>query len=143
MEPEDYEQAPVLEPPERFPDTTSWFESKDPTGRSRAAGTESLTLRGIICQSCCGWPKPPTPAEAERAIQNRDATPRNRAIASTMIYEADFHALVEGEREHVWSLQDIAWWIHELGDQPPDLVDWLNSMSREYMHDLTNLGMTA
>ena len=54
-------------------------------------------------------------------------------MSRTVIGEADICEVIQGEREQAWSLQDLAWWTHELGIPCKELIQWLNAMSRSYM----------
>ena len=67
------------------------------------------------------------------AIKNRKMNGFGAAMASTVICEGDLHLIIKGEREEAWSLQDLAWWIHELKVPCKELIHWLNVMSKEYM----------
>ena len=127
-------QMEKLAPVENFPHGFSWFEEINPRNDPRKPGKESRALRTVIAQSCNGWRVKPTAAEGETAIKNRKANWLGAAMASTVICEGDLHLIVKGEREEAWSLQDLAWWIHELKVPCTELIHWLNVMSKEYMH---------
>ena len=127
------EETEPLEPVENFPHGFSWFERVAPKGRRRKPGEDSRALRALIAETCSGYERKPTPREAEAAIKARSGTGLGVAIAANLIAEADVCMLMEGEREGAWSIQDIAWWMHDLNADCRELIEWLNYTSRNYM----------
>ena len=113
-----------------FPDWTTEHEGREYLGIApRGPNEPSPAIRNVLTGACCGWPKPPTAGEAERAIRGREATDRNLCIAATIIGESEIVDVMRAEAEGAYTFQDLAWWIHEVG--PPyrqDLVHWLNAV---------------
>lgn len=130
---EDPHRIEKLNSVEDFPHGYSWFESMDGRSMRRENGEESAVLRALIAQSCCGWPEPPTAAEAETTIKRRVCEGRAYAISGLIIREAPLWMIIEGEREQAWSLQDLAWWLHRRRMGTATLIRWMNVISREYV----------
>ena len=126
-----------LAPLDSFPAWTSWFEKKVPNGTTRQTGAESTAIKEVIAMHCSGWPTPPTPLECEDAIKSRVPTERAQAIAGLVIYDGRQYYIAKGERERAWSLQDIAWWIHNIPLRADRTAEWLNVQAYEYTHDRT------
>lgn len=130
---EDPDRPAILEPVENFPHGFSWFERINPKGRHRNGDEASRVLGAMIARTCNGWRVKPTPSEGEAAIKSRDPDGLGPSMVRMLICEADIYDIIEGERERAWSLQDVAWWIHELKIPCNGLIHWLNAMSRGYM----------
>lgn len=131
IEEEDSDTLPTLAPVETFPHGFSFLANGTRTP-VRQPGTPSTAIETIISQSCCGWSVTPTALEAEAAIKARKRIGIAAPMASTVIGESSRGLIVLGEREQAWSLQDLAWWIHELQLPMKKKIRWLNAMSKEY-----------
>lgn len=120
----------ALAPVARFPAESGWFRRHDGTDpRTRRPGEPCRALQGLVHGCCNGWRQKPTALEAEEAIKNRTPGTRANAIAWTAVTESTIALIIETEKDHGYSLQDLAWWIHELEIPAKRLIHWLNAMS--------------
>ncbi|MDE2907380.1 MAG: hypothetical protein OXQ28_14995 [Acidobacteriota bacterium] len=123
----------TLSPPEHFPARSGWFGSGDENARTRAAGEPCPALDTLVHGSCNGWREKPTAAEVERVMKARIRGPRADAIARTVATESSRLLIMRAEQEGGYSLQDLAWWMHELKLPAWELIRWLNAMSTGWM----------
>ena len=132
----------TLSPAEHFPARSGWFGNGDQNTRTRAAGEPCPALDALVHGSCNGWREKPTAVEVERVMKARTRGPRADAIARTVATESSRLLIMKAEQEGGYSLQDLAWWIHELELPAWELIRWLNAMSTGWMkqqsttHDL-------
>lgn len=123
-----------LVPLEDLPNRTGWM--RRPGGREpRRAGETSSSLENLVHGSCNGWKRKPTAAEAEQVMRARMRGDREDSIASTVITESSQWMILEAEAEDAYSLQDVGWWIRELGIPCHRLIGWLNALSEAWVAD--------
>ena len=119
----------TLSPTEHFPARSGWFQNGDENARTRPPGEPCPALEALVHGSCNGWREKPTADEVERVMKGRTRGPRADAIARTVATESSRLLIMKAEREGGYSLQDLAWWIHELELPAWELIRWLNAMS--------------
>ena len=123
----------ALSPAEHFPARSGWFRNGDHNARTRAPGEPCPALDALVHGSCNGWREKPTAGEVERVMKARTRGPRADAIARTVATESSRLLIMKAEQEDGYSLQDLAWWIHELELPAWELIRWLNAMSTGWM----------
>ena len=109
---------PALLAPEHFSDAHASAEMK---AKLRAAtrpdetGANSVTVRGRLSSSCCGWPMQPSVGEFYQALRSDPPTDRQTAILETWAAEADDSELLHAWAEDAYTFRQLAEALHRAG----------------------------
>ena len=121
-----------LLPIEQFPTTSVFAGMLKERAQKRNPGEPCQALEALIAGSCNGWVKRPTAEEMEQAVKSRQATRRARCLARVVLSEASTMCIAEADAAGAFSLQDLAWWIKEIGLPCYRRIKWLNAMGRAW-----------
>lgn len=106
---------PVLHPVEWYPADRWLFRrhtETDPQPRPR----DLQGIRAAIGGGCCGWSWKPTAERVAAAVRNRNAEDHYDSVAvEVVLTEASVHELEHMLMNGAFSVQDVAWWMHEKG----------------------------
>ena len=129
---EDPDAPRNLLPIEQFPATSVFAGMLKERAQKRSPGEPCQALEALIAGSCNGWVKRPTAEEMEQAVKSRQSTRRARCLARVVLSEASTMCIAEADAAGAFSLQDLAWWIKEIGLPCYSRIKWLNAMGRAW-----------
>lgn len=128
-----YVPFPALLTPEHFSDerATPEIKAKLKAGTSpQETGPNSVTVRGRLSASCCGWRLPPSVAEFHQAVKSDPPTDREAAILYTWAAEANPSELLLGWVEDAYTFRELAAALHRAGLKRSPMSVHLNHYRR-------------
>ena len=118
-----YVPFPALLSPEHFSNERATPETKaklKAATRPDETGANSVTVRGRLSASCCGWGQQPSVAEFHQALESDPPTNREAAILATWAAEANASELLQGWAEDAYTFRELAAALHRAGiDRSP------------------------
>ena len=113
-----YVPFPALLTPEHFSDERASPEIKTKLKAASSpeeTGRNSLTVRGRLSASCCGWRRQPNVAEFHQALKSDPPTDREAAILHTWAAEANASELLHAWAEDAYTFRELAAALHRAG----------------------------
>ena len=121
-----------LLPLTQFPTTSVFAIVLQDKAQRRRPGEPCQALETLIAGSCNGWVERPTALEMEDAVKSRRPSRRARCLVCVVLSEADTTCIAHADAAGAFSLQDLAWWIKEIGLPCYSRIEWLNAMGRSW-----------